>query len=197
MEKIEILLHSCCAPCSAYPLEFLKKLDYRVTGFFSNSNIYPQDEYAKRLEAYKKLFNISGLDFTEDEYNPSEWSGSVGKGCEEEPERGKRCAMCIYARLKRAAAFAAGRGIEYFTTTLTISPYKDLKMIFDAGVEAGRVSGVRFLKLDFGKKEGFNRSQKLAREHGFYIQNYCGCYFSMNPKMSTKKEVPVISGDKI
>ena len=163
--KKKVLLHVCCAPCSTHSIEALKK-DYEVSLFFSNSNIYPVEEYEKRLENARKAARAYGLELIEDKYDNEEWMNHV-KGLENEPEKGKRCAKCFEYNLKRAADYALSNNFELFTTTLTISPHKDSKVIFSIGKMLGN-----FLDADFKKNDGFKDSIELSRKHGLYRQNY-------------------------
>lgn len=176
-----LLLHSCCAPCSSYVLEYLSQY-FRITLFYYNPNIYPQEEYAKRVLEQQRL--ISELparypvSFAEGEFCPEEYYKAV-KGLEKEPEGGKRCEVCFRLRLNRAAREAARRGIRYVTTTLTISPLKNAPLLNEIGEQAAEEAGVLWLPCDFKKKNGYKRSVELSEEHGLYRQNYCGCVFSV------------------
>ena len=146
-----------------------------MTLFFSNSNIAPEQEYQKRLDAMKKLARITGLELMEDPYRHDLWRQTVA-GLETEPERGKRCPVCFRFSLSRAAECAARLGIRHFTTSLTVSPLKNSRVIFDVG---RRFAG--FEEMDFKKRNGYFRCGELAKEYGLYRQNYCGCEFSIRP----------------
>ena len=173
--KNSILLHVCCGPCGTASVERLLLEEKEVTLFFSNSNIFPESEFYKRLEQVKKLSEIHNVPCYVDEYDHSAWL-SVIKGYEREPEKGKRCSVCFNYSLSRAALMAKSLSIESFTTTLTISPHKISKMIFEKGEAYGS-----FAPYDFKKKDGFKKSRELSEKYGLYRQNYCGCEFSMNP----------------
>jgi len=188
-----MLLHCCCGPCSAYPFSVLKP-DFEVTAFFSNSNIYPREEYNKRLSSFDKLCKVSGVVMVADSYAPSLWYEAV-KGLENEPEGGKRCSACFYFRLKRAFEFAKTRNIKYITSTLTVAPQKNTEMIFEAGRKLAKEYGMSFLELDFKKNNGYQKSRELAKEHQLYIQDYCGCEFSFNER-AKRKEINKKGGEK-
>ena len=174
--KEKILLHICCAPCGSASIERLLLDKKEVTLFFSNSNINSEEEFEKRLESVKKLSEVYNIPCMVDDYDHSKWLSTV-KGYEKEPEKGKRCGICFNYSLSRTAMMAKALSIENFTTTLTISPHKISKIIFEKG---SRYEG--FLPIDFKKKEGFKRSIKLSEKYDLYRQNYCGCEFSMPEK---------------
>lgn len=170
-----LLLHVCCGPCSIGSLEKLK--DYNVTLFFANSNIFPKEEYVKRFIEAKKVSKLKKIKIIEDKYNHAEWLSLI-KGLEKEPERGKRCWKCFEYSLTKAAKKAKTLGLDYFTTTLTISKYKPSKKIFEIGNKIGKEIGIPFLELDFKKDDGYNKSIALSKENSLYRQDYCGCEFS-------------------
>lgn len=173
--KSTLLLHVCCAPCSTHSIEVLKK-DYGITLFFSNSNIYPREEYERRFENARKIADIYNLELVEDDYDNDAWMQYV-KGLESEPEKGKRCIKCFEFNLRRTAAYAKRNNFDFFTTTLTISPHKDSKAIFNIGKNLGN-----FLAMDFKKQNGFKDSIELSKKYNLYRQNYCGCKFSIKHK---------------
>jgi len=167
----KLLLHVCCAPCSTHAIEVLKK-DYSVTLFFSNSNIFPKGEYEKRLDNAMKIAKAYGVELLDDDYNHEAWLKFIS-GLENEPEKGKRCLKCFEFNLKRTEEAANLYGFDLFTTTLTISPHKDSKKIF----EVGKKISDKFLEIDFN--DGFNHSIELSKKLDLYRQNYCGCEFSI------------------
>jgi predicted adenine nucleotide alpha hydrolase (AANH) superfamily ATPase len=175
--KQKVLLHVCCAPCSTHAIMRLMQ-EHDVTLFFSNSNIWPKEEYEKRLGEVRKIAKAYSLELIEDSYDNEAWLEWI-KGLEGEPERGKRCPKCFEFNLRRAAGYAKGHNSDYFTTTLTISPHKDSKIIFEIGKRLGVAEGIKFLELDFKKQDGFKHSLELSEKHGIYRQNYCGCRFSI------------------
>ena len=169
----KILIHSCCAPCAAPSVERAKLDGYEVALYFSNSNIYPEAEYHKRLEHIRKLSEIYEVILEEDVYDHDAWLKHIS-GFENEPEKGLRCQKCFEFNLARTAQLAERHGYSRFTTTLTLSPHKISKIIFAIGAQ---FSG--YMAYDFKKKNGFLRSIALADEWGLYRQSYCGCEFSI------------------
>lgn len=176
-----LLLHSCCAPCSSYVLFYLSEY-FKVTVFYYNPNIYPVDEYVKRLNEQKRLIKEMELkhkiDFEEGDYDKTEFYKHY-KGLENEPERGKRCTICYQLRLEETAKLAKENGYEYFTSTLTVSPYKDANLINEIGGQLENKYDIKYLYSDFKKKEGYKKSIEISNKYKLYRQNYCGCSFSM------------------
>jgi len=173
MNNKKILLHTCCAPCAAPSGERLMEDNWDITLFYSNSNIFPESEYLKRLKSANKLAKIWNIPLVTDSWDHKLWREYV-KGYEKEPEGGSRCSLCFEFNLKRTADKAEELGFSAFTTTLTLGPYKNSKVIFDiASVFPG------FREFNFKKKNGFLRSVELSRKYGLYRQNYCGCEFSI------------------
>ncbi len=176
-----LLLHACCAPCSSYVLEYLSAY-FSITVLFYNPNIYPPQEYGKRVAEERRLIGEMPLGNTvhlvEGTYQPEDFYEAV-KGLEKEPEGGARCRECFHLRLKEAARCAKAGGFDYFTTSLTISPLKNAEVLNEIGEELGREYGVAYLNSDFKKRDGYKRSIQLSEQYGLYRQNYCGCVFSM------------------
>ena len=177
-DNSKILLHACCGICSAYPVSFLKDAGYEVVVYFYNPNIYPDVEYQKRLEAEKILCENSGVELIVEEYNQEEFFDYV-KGFETEPEKGLRCDKCFELRLMKTANKAKELGIENFTTSIVISPHKNFQKLSKIGEEIASKTGLNFLAIDFKKKDGFLKTNKIANSLSLYRQNYCGCKFSM------------------
>ena len=174
----KLLLHACCAPCLSHPLEMLHK-EYRITVFFSNSNIYPSEEYFRRLEYVKKLVNIYGVELVIDEYKHEDWYNFV-KERRNEPEGGKRCILCFYYRLGRLYKYASASKFSFVTSTLTVSPYKNSKLIFNiARGLATKYPNIKYLEYNFKKQDGYLKSIKLSKKYNLYRQHYCGCEFSL------------------
>jgi len=175
-----LLLHSCCAPCSSYVIEYLSNYFY-ITVFYYNPNISPEEEYRFRSSEQKRL--ISSMDtkypvlFAEEEYDSRQFFTAV-KGLENEPEGGKRCEKCFELRLQRTVQKALQENFDYFTTTLTISPLKNAPLLNTIGISLGEKYNINWLPCDFKKKGGYKRSIELSKEYGLYRQNYCGCVFS-------------------
>lgn len=173
----EIMLHSCCAPCSGAILECMVNNGLKPLVFFSNSNIYPKEEYDLRLSELKRYAGSLGLEVIEDEYDHDAWLERI-KGLEAEPERGARCAECFRFRLERAAACAAEHGIAVLTTSLASSRWKDLGQVNAAGVDSCRDTGVSFWEANWRKSGLQPRRNEIIAEQNFYNQNFCGCEFS-------------------
>lgn len=182
-----LFLHSCCAPCSSYCLEYLRNY-FEVTVFYYNPNISFGEEYRHRVEELERLVKelneeadgtegINRIRLEEGPYEPEKFFAAV-KGLEDCPEGGERCFVCYELRLREAARRAAEGGYDFFTTTLTISPLKNAQKLNEIGQRLGQEYGVACLPSDFKKKGGYQRSIELSREHELYRQDYCGCVFS-------------------
>lgn len=175
-----LLLHSCCAPCSSYVLEYLSKY-FRITIYFYNPNIHPEEEYFQRRDENKdfiaKLPVENKVEFREGEYKPADFF-ALTKGLEKEREGGERCFKCYEQRMRSTVEMAKKEGFDYFTTVLSISPHKNAQKINEIGERLEKESGVKFLYADFKKKGGFKRSTELSKEYNLYRQDYCGCVFS-------------------
>ncbi len=175
-----LFLHSCCAPCSSYVLEYLSEY-FEITVFFYNPNISLEEEYRKRVEEIKRLVRemklAHSVHIEEGSYDPQVFYERV-KGMEKLPEGGERCFKCYRLRMEEAAKAARDGGYDYFTTTLSISPLKNAQKINEIGEELAETYGVAHLPSDFKKKNGYKRSIELSHEYDLYRQNYCGCVFS-------------------
>jgi predicted adenine nucleotide alpha hydrolase (AANH) superfamily ATPase len=171
----KVLLHICCGVCAAGASEQLLSEGFEVTGYFYNPNIYPYEEYRRRLEATRKVAEELNFPLEEGLYLPDDWMAAV-ESLKEEPEGGKRCEVCFRYRLDDAFRRLDGTDFDYFTTTLTIGPRKPAEIVNKIGLEIG---GERFLRRDFKKKAGFQRANALAREWGIHRQHYCGCIYSI------------------
>ena len=182
--KPELLLHSCCGPCSTSVIERLVD-EFNVTVFFYNPCITDEEEYRRRREAqiqFIEQFNEENagrcrLVFREGDYGPGAFFEATA-GLGNEPEGGARCEVCFRQRLEKTAAAACISGADYFGTTLTVSPHKDYKLISEIGRELALKYSLSFLDRDFKKKDGFARSIQLSRKYSLYRQNYCGCKYS-------------------
>ena len=181
-KRPSLLLHSCCAPCSSYVLEYIAKY-FEITLFYYNPNISLKEEFDKRVKELYKLLELDGLKddvkIVVPEYDNSEFY-DMAKGLEDEPERGKRCYKCYKLRLENSAIYAKNHDFDFFTTTLSISPHNNADWINEIGEELSDKYGVRFLNSDFKKKGGYQRSIELSKEYDLYRQDYCGCVFSKN-----------------
>lgn len=175
-----LLLHSCCAPCSSYVLEYLSAY-FEITVLYYNPNIYPEEEYGRRVLEQKRLIaemkTVHPIHLIEGRFDSREFYAAV-KGFEQIPEGGARCHACFRLRLEEAAKAARDGGFDYFTTTLTISPLKDAAKLNEIGEELSGQYQIRWLPSDFKKKNGYKRSVELSAEYGLYRQDYCGCVFS-------------------
>lgn len=175
-----LLIHSCCAPCSSYVLEYLSEY-FKITVFYYNPNIYPESEYTKRIVEQQKLIQDMNfkhpVSFMAGKYEKEKFY-AMAAGMEHLKEGGARCMKCYELRLSEAAKQAAAGGFDYFTTTLSISPMKNAQKLNEIGVRVGKEHGVEYLVSDFKKKNGYKRSVELSKEYGLYRQDYCGCIFS-------------------
>lgn len=185
---MNILLHICCAPCSTYPVILLKEKGFNVIGFFYNPNIYPEGEQIKREEEARRFFSKMNVEYISDLSGVDEWYRLTDK-LKDRKEGDIRCNVCFAMRLDRTAREARTRGIEYFTTTLTIAPMKSSRLIFRIGDIIGRKYNLIFYKEDFKKRDGFKISCQLSREHNLYRQNYCGCEYSYMERFGKSKLV--------
>ena len=175
-----LLLHSCCGPCSSYVLEYLSNY-FKITVFYYNPNIYPTEEYYFREKEQEDLIKMmpfeNPVNFMRAPYVPEEYYKAVS-GHEQDPERGGRCTICYEQRLEETAKKAKEEGFDFFTTTLSISPYKDARRLNEIGKRMEEKYGVEYLYSDFKKRQGFKRSIELSNEYDMYRQDYCGCEFS-------------------
>lgn len=195
IKKIEgsvpvLLLHSCCAPCSSYVLEYLSQY-FRITLYYYNPNISPAEEYGKRVAEQKELIRrmktVYPVTFLEGKYEPERFY-EMAKGMEDLPEGGERCFGCYELRLREAAEEAVKIGADWFTTTLSISPMKNAGKLNEIGEQLAMEYGVRYLCSDFKKRNGYKRSIELSAEYGLYRQDYCGCVFSRMERERQKKK---------
>lgn len=178
-----LLLHSCCAPCSSYCMEYLRQY-FQITVFYYNPNISIEPEYQKRVAEQKRLiaaYNQKNegypIKIIEGGYNPQEFF-DIAKGREACPEGGERCFACYALRLRKTAMLAKEKKFDYFTTTLTISPLKNAAKLNEIGETLAAEYDINWLYSDFKKKNGYKRSIELSAEYGLYRQNYCGCIYS-------------------
>ncbi|MCD8104002.1 MAG: epoxyqueuosine reductase QueH [Lachnospiraceae bacterium] len=187
-----LLLHSCCAPCSSYVLEYLSQY-FLITVLYYNPNIYPEEEYSRRVKEQRRLIAEMGekgvlpnpVNLIKGRFAPEEFYEAV-RHLEQIPEGGKRCFACFRLRLGEAVKTAAEGGFDYYTTTLTISPLKNAQKINEIGEELAREYRVKWLPCDFKKRNGYKRSVELSAEYGLYRQDYCGCVFSKQERERAK-----------
>lgn len=177
-----LLLHSCCAPCSSYVLEYLSDY-FKITILYYNPNISPYSEYLKRKEEQIRLINTIKtkypVDIIDVDYENDIWEEQI-KGLENEPERGMRCTICYKMRLEKTILKAKELNYDFFGTTLTVSPYKNSDVLNNIGKELMEKYNVNYLFSDFKKKNGYKRSIELSSKYNLYRQNYCGCIYSKN-----------------
>lgn len=173
----QILLHACCAVCMAYPIKILQE-HYEPIVFFYNPNIYPQTEYDRRKNELIKYCEKMNYKYIIEQYDSEAWYEYI-QGFENEPEKGGRCNKCFEFRLTRTAQIAKKLKINYFTTTLSVSPHKVSQNIFVAGNNIASQYNIKFIQQDFKKQNGFLKTMELAKENNFYRQNYCGCEYSI------------------
>lgn len=184
----KLLIHSCCAPCSSYVLEYLSQY-FSITVVYYNPNIFPEEEYMYRISEQKKLIDNlpvkNPISFIPTEYTPDDFH-SVIKGHEKDLEGGERCFICYELRLRQAAQYAKDNGYDYFTTTLSISPMKNASKLNEIGQMLQQEYGVKYLISDFKKRNGYKRSVELSKEYELYRQDYCGCIYSKLERESHK-----------
>ncbi len=172
----KLLLHSCCGPCSTHVIEQLIG-KYDLTIFYFNPNIFPFEEYQKRLAEQKRYAKLKGVNVIEGDYDEESFL-NLAKGLEDEREGGYRCKICFQIRLGETARVAKKLGFDLFATTLSVSPYKNTLLINSVGMEVSKKERIEFLAENFKKKDGYLKSIQLSKQFGLYRQNYCGCRFS-------------------
>lgn len=184
-----LLLHSCCAPCSSYVLEYLSEF-FEITVFYYNPNIFPENEYTKRILEQQQLIRDMKfkhpVTFLAGNYDRERFF-EMAKGMELLKEGGERCFRCYELRLRETARIAKDAEFDYFTTTLSISPMKNAEKLNEIGKVIGEQYGVAYLQSDFKKKNGYKRSIELSNIHGLYRQDYCGCEFSYRDRQNQKE----------
>lgn len=175
-----LLLHVCCAPCSSYVLEYLSKY-FKITVFYYNPNISSFEEYSKRKEEVKRFLKecsfTKNVNFIEIEYENDVYE-KVISGLEMEKEGGSRCERCFNLRLEKTCKYALENNFDYFTTSLSISPYKNAKLLNEIGAKLSNKYGVAYLYSDFKKRNGYKRSIELSHIYNLYRQDFCGCKYS-------------------
>ena len=185
----KLLLHSCCAPCSSYVLEYLSN-SFEITVFYYNPNIFPENEYTKRILEQQTLISDMKVkhpvSFLAGNYDRNRFF-QIAEGLEHLREGGERCFKCYELRLEEAAKIASDAGFDYFTTTLSISPLKNADKLNEIGTRLADKYGVNYLQSDFKKKNGYKRSIELSSEYGLYRQDYCGCEYSYRDRQKQKE----------
>ena len=172
-EKKKILLHSCCAPCSSHVISFLTNY-FDITILYYNPNISPKSEYDKRKEEQIRLINeiskVNKVDIIDCDYDNDKYESLI-KGYEECPERGERCTICFNLRLEKTAMLAKKLKYDYFCSTLTVSPYKNSKLINEIGSSLSDKYNIKWLYSDFKKEDGYKHSIELSHKYNLYRQN--------------------------
>lgn len=190
-EVPRLLLHSCCAPCSSYVLEYLSDY-FEITVFYYNPNIFPEREYTKRLLEQQMLIDDMKfkhpVSFIAGTYDREKFH-QMAKGLEHVKEGGERCFKCYELRLKEAAEIALEGEFDYFATTLSISPLKNADKLNQIGVDLEKQYHVKYLQTDFKKKNGYKRSIELSNQYGLYRQDYCGCEYSYKERQEQKNKI--------
>lgn len=190
----QVVLHTCCAPCSSAIIEWMLQQGIRPVVFFSNPNIYPDEEYLRRKSECMRYVDQLGLEMVDDDHvSHADWLKDVGSGYEMDPERGRRCVRCFEYRLVRTAQFALKRGIPVFTTTLASSRWKNLDQVTAAGMKAAETvgHGATYWIQNWRKGGLVQRRAQIVEEMQFYRQPYCGCEFSLRDvqhKQQTKQQ---------
>ena len=183
-KRPSILLHSCCGPCSSYVLEYLSQY-FAISLLFYNPNIFPKQEYENRLQTQKQLLQVlplcSTVKLIEGTYDPNRFL-SATEGLEKEPEGGKRCEVCFRLRLEETAIYAKQFGFDYFSTTLSVSPYKNAETLTSISEELSLIHQIKALPANFKKRGGYQRSIQLSKAYDLYRQDYCGCPYSAKKK---------------
>ncbi len=178
--KPTLLLHACCAPCSSYVLEYLTQY-FHIVLFYYNPNISPKEEFEKRTRELERLLSEMPMQDSPEiivgEYDQREFF-DIAKGFEDLPEGSERCFRCYRLRLEKTAQLAKQIGADWFTTTLSISPYKNAQKLNEIAFELGEVYDIKALPVDFKKKGGYKRSIELSAQYSLYRQDYCGCVYS-------------------
>lgn len=188
LEKIDkpkkLLLHSCCAPCSSHVISYLTNY-FDITILYYNPNISPKEEYDKRkkeqIRLIKEIDKANKIDIIDCDYDNDIYEKSI-KGYEKCPERGDRCTICFNLRLEKTAKVASENNYDYFCSTLTVSPYKNSKLINEIGKKMGDKYNIKWLYSDFKKENGYKHSIELSKKYGLYRQDYCGCKYSVREK---------------
>lgn len=173
----KLLLHSCCGPCSTHVINVLKDR-YDLTIFYYNPNIFPAEEYQKRLAEQKRYAMIMRIDVLEGEWNEKEFL-ELAKGHELDKEGGARCEICFKMRLQKTAQVAKENGFDLFATTLSVSPHKNTMLINKVGEEVAQAEEIEFLPENFKKQNGYLDGIQISKQYNLYRQNYCGCRFSI------------------
>jgi len=184
-----MVLHICCAPDEAWAVHTLHDR-YDLTCFFCNPNIAPEEEYRLRAREAGQVAAHYLVPYVEDEYLPDSWEAAIADAAAT-PEGGERCRRCIMLRLRRTAAFCRARALPAFTTVMSVSPHKSIKLLNECGAAVAAEWGLAWAPFDFKKKDGFRQSVLLSRDLGLYRQDYCGCRLSKEERDRRKACLPL------
>lgn len=191
-----LLLHVCCAPCSSYVLEYLSNF-FHITLYFYNPNIAPKEEFDKRVMELRKFVSEFPVKYPvrieAEDYQPDDFY-RLAKGLEQEPEGGSRCYRCYERRLEQTAEKCRRERYDYFTTTLSVSPYKRAEWLNEIGERLAEQYDIHYLVSDFKKRDGYRRSIELSKKYQLYRQDYCGCEFSKAERDRKYREAQERSG---
>ncbi|MEG0176419.1 epoxyqueuosine reductase QueH [Anaerorhabdus sp.] len=190
-QRPSLLLHACCAPCAAFPLEFLNNV-FNCTILYNNSNIYPSDEYYRRLNELKRYldeFNqvaTNKIKLVEVNYDNELYTKKL-EPLKDYPEGSIRCFTCYSLRMEEAYNYASNNHFDYFTTVMTISRQKDSQKLNEIGSKLqSHYPTVKYFYSDFKKKKGIDRARELSKQHNLYRQQYCGCIYSYQKYIEKK-----------
>ncbi len=175
--KAKLLLHVCCAPCSAYLIKEILVPEFALILYFYNSNLCSLEEYNERLKWVQVVASENNIPLIIEPYNHDEWLTKIAGG-ENDPERGARCLVCYRDRLEKTAKLASEKNFDFFSTSLLVSPYKDEQALIKISKEEAEKYHTTFLERDFRAGDIYSKSQELAKEKGFYRQKFCGCEFT-------------------
>ncbi len=182
--KKKLLLHSCCAPCSSHVISYLTSF-FDITILYYNPNISPRSEYEKRkkeqIRLIKEIDKVNEINIIDCDYDNDLYEEKI-KGYENEPERGSRCTICFNLRLEKTAKIASELKYDYFCSTLSVSPYKNSKLINEIGKKLENEYGITWLYSDFKKENGYKHSIELSKKYNLYRQDYCGCKYSLEER---------------
>ena len=186
--KKKLLLHSCCAPCSGDIMKRLLDSNINYTVYFYNPNIHPHEEYLLRKEENMSFSIKYNIPFIDADYNPRTWF-KMTKGMEMEPERGKRCSTCFDMRFIKTAEYAFQNGFDIISSTLGISRWKDMNQINQSGIyAASKFQGMEYWTYNWRKENGSQRMIEVSKDESFYMQEYCGCVYSLRDTNSWREK---------
>lgn len=188
-KKPRLLLHACCGPCSCFPLIFLCP-HFEVTIYYTNSNIYPSEEYERRLEELKKLLKYIERDYgfivnlIVPPYDNIAYTKNILEPLKDYPEGSFRCFACYEARMSEAYDYAENNGYDYFTTVMSISRQKSSQKMNEIGAKLEKNhKTTKYFYSDFKKNKGIDEGRAMKNHYGLYSQTYCGCIYSYKARL--------------